>query len=67
MAPMKTKLYRPHEAAELLAVREDSVWSWMNDDVIRCVHRRGERLVPESEVERLLEAWGREPARSRSE
>jgi excisionase family DNA binding protein len=52
--------YRPEEAARALGIREDTVHQWITDEVLASVPRRRERLVPESEVERLLEAWSRD-------
>lgn len=48
--------YKYAEVAQMIGVHKDTVRNWANDGTIRTVAIGGTRLVPASELERLVGA-----------
>jgi excisionase family DNA binding protein len=47
-------LYSPKQAAAILGIHEKSIFRWLRDGkIVTTVIVAGQRLIPESEVERL--------------
>jgi len=50
----KEKIYRLHEAAEILAVSVQTLRRWDNDKKIHCLRTMGnQRRIPQSELDRI--------------